>query len=117
GCGLRTPLLLYGMAHSDLPVSEVALYDTDPRHAGLMAALGRSIAKDTPVRVTTDDVFSRVVQGSSFVLSSIRVGGMEARARDERLALECGFAGQETTGPACFALALHTSPGAYARGA
>ena len=35
---------------------------------------------------------------------------METRASDERLALECGFAGQETTGPAGFAMAQRTIP-------
>ena len=44
------------------------------------------------------------------MISSIRVGDMETRAPDERLALDCGFAGQETTGPAGFAMALRTIP-------
>ena len=44
------------------------------------------------------------------MISCVRVGGMEARARDERLALECGFAGQETTGPAGCVMALRTVP-------
>ena len=44
------------------------------------------------------------------MISSVRVGDMEMRARDERVALECGFAGQETTGPAGFAMALRTIP-------
>src|SRR5258708_6814577 len=48
--------------------------------------------------------------GADFVLSSIRVGGMKARARDERLAIEHGLAGQETTGPAGAAMALRTLP-------
>jgi 6-phospho-beta-glucosidase len=50
------------------------------------------------------------IRESNFVISSIRVGGMEGRARDERLALDCGFAGQETTGPAGFAMAMRTIP-------
>jgi 6-phospho-beta-glucosidase len=44
------------------------------------------------------------------VLSSIRVGGITARARDERIAIEHGFAGQETTGPGGAAMALRTVP-------
>jgi 6-phospho-beta-glucosidase len=44
------------------------------------------------------------------VLSSIRVGGIAARARDERIAIEHGFAGQETTGPCGAAMALRTLP-------
>jgi len=43
-------------------------------------------------------------------LNSVRVGGMAARARDERLAIEHGFAGQETTGPGGAAMALRTLP-------
>ena len=49
-------------------------------------------------------------EGADFVLNSIRVGGMAARARDERIAIEHGLAGQETTGPAGAAMALRTLP-------
>ena len=44
------------------------------------------------------------------MLSSIRVGGMAGRARDERMAIGHGLAGQETTGPAGAAMALRTLP-------
>ena len=50
------------------------------------------------------------MEGADFVLHSIRVGGMAARARDERIAIENGLAGQETTGPAGAAMALRTLP-------
>ena len=49
------------------------------------------------------------------MLSSLRVGGMAARARDERIAIpEEGLAGQETTGPGGVAMALRTLPVALA---
>jgi len=38
------------------------------------------------------------------------VGGISGRARDERIAIEHGLAGQETTGPAGAAMALRTLP-------
>jgi len=50
------------------------------------------------------------IDGATFVISSFRVGGMESRARDERLTLDHGFAGQETTGPVGLAMALRTIP-------
>src|SRR5205807_5863568 len=48
--------------------------------------------------------------GADVVLNSIRVGGIAGRARDERIAIEHGLAGQETTGPAGAAMALRTIP-------
>ena len=117
GCGLRTPLLVHGLARAGLSISSMVLYDIKPERAQLMACLGSAIAAGTPLKVTAADSITAAVQGCSFVISSIRVGEMDARARDERLALECGFAGQETTGPAGFAMALRTAPVAveYAR--
>jgi 6-phospho-beta-glucosidase len=116
GCGLRTPLLIHGLAHSDLPVESLVLYDTAPGQSELMTSLGRVITAGMPLKVTAG-ALSEAIEGSSFVISSIRVGGMSARAADERLSIECGFTGQETTGPAGFAMALRTIPVAmkYAR--
>ena len=110
GCGLRTPLLIHGLVQSGLPVSRLSLYDLEPDRAALMAALGRAIAGGGRLAVSSEPDLAKALQDSSFVISSIRVGGMAARAADERLALECGFAGQETTGPAGFAMALRTVP-------
>jgi 6-phospho-beta-glucosidase len=110
GCGLRTPLLIHGLAHSELANSRLVLYDIVPERASLMAELGRFIAAGTPLEVSTATAVHQAIEGCAFVISSIRPGGMEARARDERVTLECGFAGQETTGPAGFAMAHRTVP-------
>ncbi len=110
GCGLRTPLLIHGLSHSTASQSELALYDIRQERARLMACLGASIAAGTPLKVTAEPNLSEAVRGCAFAISCIRVGDMAARARDERIALECGFAGQETTGPAGFSMALRTVP-------
>src|SRR5690349_23771209 len=106
GCGLRTPLLIHGLVRSGISVSQLCLYDIAPQRAMMMAALGEAIAEGTRVQVRAVADLAEAIRDCSFVISSIRVGGMEARARDERIAVECGFAGQETTGPAGFAMAL-----------
>ena len=54
--------------------------------------------------------FEDAVTNADFVLSSIRVGGTQARAADERTAIQHGFPGQETTGPGGVAMALRTVP-------
>src|SRR6202051_4382522 len=66
------------------------------------------------LRLTTTTSLEAAVEGSTFVLSSVRIGGMAARARDERTAIENGLAGQETTGPGGVAMALRTVPVALA---
>ena len=107
GGGARTPLLIYGLAQSKIAVGELALFDLDAEPAILMAALGRELA---PFPIATHDRLESAVEGAEFVLSSIRVGGIAARARDERIAIRHGLAGQETTGPGGFAMALERCP-------
>ncbi|MGE5576475.1 MAG: hypothetical protein ACM3TT_04665, partial [Syntrophothermus sp.] len=50
------------------------------------------------------------IEGMDFVLCQVRVGGMAARAMDERFPLEFGIIGEETTGPGGFANAMRTVP-------
>jgi len=98
------------LCDSQLHVSELALYDIDRSRAQLMAALGQEIAKETGLRITTPVTPEEAVDGASFIISSLRVGGIEARARDEQIANQHGLAGQETTGPGGLAMALRTIP-------
>jgi 6-phospho-beta-glucosidase len=118
GGGVRTPLLIHGLlqAQQVLKSSEIVLFDVSHERAEIMAALGREIADKFGVEIllSTTTSLESAVEGSSFVLSSVRIGGMAARARDERTAIENGLAGQETTGPGGVAMALRTVPIALA---
>lgn len=118
GGGVRTPLLIHGLlqSHALLGIGELQLFDVDSRRAQLMASLGREIAQNLGVnlRLTAAKSVEQAVEDCDFVLSSLRVGGMAARARDERIAIEEGLAGQETTGPGGVAMALRTLPVALA---
>jgi 6-phospho-beta-glucosidase len=99
-----------------LNIGQLALYDVDRPCAELMAAIGREIARanNAGFEITTPDTIEHAVEGAKFVLSSVRVGGIEARARDERLIIDRGLVGQETTGPGGLAMALRTVPVALA---
>lgn len=114
GGGVRTPLLIHGLLQSQpvLKISDLVLFDLSHERAELMAALGREIASKcgVDIRLTATTSLEAAVEGSAFVLSSVRVGGMAARARDERTAIDEGLAGQETTGPGGVAMALRTVP-------
>ena len=49
-------------------------------------------------------------RGRDFVVTSIRVGGIGQRATDEATCIAHGVVGQETVGPAGFAMAVRTIP-------
>jgi 6-phospho-beta-glucosidase len=97
---------------SELPVDEVALHDIDAERLEVVAGLAqRMLARQgyTGSLVQTGDL-DRAVDGASFVLLQIRVGGQQARLRDETVPLRCGCIGQETTGAGGFAKAMRTVP-------
>jgi 6-phospho-beta-glucosidase len=106
GAGVRTPLLVNGLTRSDLPIDEIALFDID---AGRLATIGALAASFSPAVRTYGDA-RPCVAGADFVLLSIRVGGIAARARDEAVAVAHNTAGQETVGAGGFAMAMRTIP-------
>jgi 6-phospho-beta-glucosidase len=115
GASVRTPLLVRGLSASDLPIEEVRLFDSDQDRLTLIAPLARELAGGR--RITPCPTSAAAIDGADFVFASIRAGGIEARARDEAATLAHGMVGQETVGPAGFAMALRNIPPllAYAR--
>jgi 6-phospho-beta-glucosidase len=113
GAGVRTPLLVNGLSRSDLAIDEIALFDVDAARLDVIAPLAAMFAPS--VRTYSD--LRACLSGAAFVLLSIRVGGIAARARDEAVAVAHDTAGQETVGPGGFAMAMRTIPHAveYAR--
>src|SRR3954470_12776223 len=114
GGGVRTPLLLYGVAQSQtaLGLDKITLFDIDRERLNVIAGLCREVSRQfsgaPAIEVETN--LEKALEDAHFVLNSIRVGGIAARARDERIAIEHGLAGQETTGPGGAAMALRTLP-------
>jgi 6-phospho-beta-glucosidase len=113
GAGVRTPLLVSGLAASGLPVAEIALYDIDEARLATIAALAQAMAEqDATMRtpVTACRSLDEAVTDAAFVFTSIRVGGNARRMRDEATAQRHGIVGQETIGPVGFAMATRNIP-------
>jgi 6-phospho-beta-glucosidase len=112
GGGVRTPLVIYGVQESArlLGVEEMVLYDPDPDRVAMMARLGQAILarEGSSLRLRTATTPEDAIDGAAFVLSSIRVGGIQSRAADERISIDHGYPGQETTGPGGIAMGLRT---------
>ncbi|MFG1682562.1 6-phospho-beta-glucosidase [Nonomuraea sp. NPDC049269] len=114
GGGFRVPLV-YGALLRDTAkprVEEVVLYDVSAdRLAAIQHVLQQLAAgHDDPPRVLTTTDLDTALRDATFVFSAIRVGGLAGRTADERVALELGLLGQETTGPGGIAYGLRTIP-------
>ncbi|MDF6046341.1 6-phospho-beta-glucosidase [Streptomyces sp. JH14] len=118
GGGFRVPLV-YGALLADRAegrVTAVTLYDTD---ADRLTAVARVLADqaegvpDAPTVLATTEL-DEALRGADFIFSAIRVGGLEGRAADERVALDEGVLGQETVGAGGIAYGLRTVPVAVA---
>ncbi|MEU9449693.1 6-phospho-beta-glucosidase [Streptomyces sp. NPDC048277] len=114
GGGFRVPLV-YGALMADRGegrVTEVVLHDLDDSR---LHAVARVLAEqaagvpDAPAVTATTDL-DEALTGADFVFSAIRVGGLEGRANDERVALAEGVLGQETVGAGGIAYGLRTVP-------
>jgi 6-phospho-beta-glucosidase len=114
GGSTYTPELVEGfLAHADrLPVDELVLHDIDPQRLEVVGGLAQRIMsrREWPGKLVLTSDRERAIDGSSFVIVQLRVGGQSARLQDETLPLEFGCIGQETTGPGGFAKALRTVP-------
>ena len=114
GGGFRVPLV-HGALLTDRGegrVTEVVLHDLDDRRLYAVSRVLEEQAAGVPdaprVTVTTD--LDEALRGADFVFSAIRVGGLEGRAADERIALAEGVLGQETVGAGGIAYGLRTVP-------
>ncbi|MFJ4630087.1 6-phospho-beta-glucosidase [Streptomyces sp. NPDC088847] len=114
GGGFRVPLV-YGALLTDRGegrVTEVVLHDLDDSRlhavARVLAEQAATVPEAPTVTATTD--LDEALRGADFVFSAIRVGGLEGRADDERVALAQGVLGQETVGAGGIAYGLRTVP-------
>lgn len=111
-----TPELINGflMRKNELPVKEVVLVDVEDgkEKVKTVSKLAERMVKKAGLKTKITVSFNRkeALKNSDFVVTQFRVGGLEARAKDERFPLKYNVIGQETCGPGGFAKALRTIP-------
>jgi 6-phospho-beta-glucosidase len=114
GGSTYTPELIEGIARrsSRLAVDELVLLDIDPERLEIVGGLAQRMLDRLgwPGRLTLTGDQDAAIEGASFVLLQLRVGGQAARLVDETLPPTYGTIGQETTGAGGFAKALRTVP-------
>ena len=114
GGGVRSMFLAKSLAQSseELGFEEIVFMDRDEEKLRIFGTMAEQVAKrirpDLKFRVTTDAVDA--VKDADYIITTIRVGRDEMRIRDERIALDQGVLGQETTGAAGFSFAMRSVP-------
>jgi 6-phospho-beta-glucosidase len=114
GGGVRSMFLSRSIARraTAAGISSVIFMDADERKLGIFGAMSRrvaaSLAPELDFRLSSD--LGEAVDGTDYVITTVRVGGDASRAKDERFALDLGLLGQETTGAGGFLMAARTIP-------
>jgi 6-phospho-beta-glucosidase len=109
-----TPELVSGFLQrkESLPLDELWLMDPSQQRLDIVGGFAQRqvAAQGNPfaVRLTTER--REALQAASYVITQLRVGGMQARREDEYLGRRHGLIGQETTGVGGMAKALRTIP-------
>ncbi len=114
GGGVRSPLFVAAAARhaGQIGLDELCLMDIDPQKLHIFASLSKALAAflGSPLKITATDDPLTALDGADHVVTTIRVGGDQGRVQDERIALDQGVLGQETTGPGGFAMAMRSIP-------
>jgi 6-phospho-beta-glucosidase len=114
GGGFRVPLV-YGALLTrakGLGLERVSLYDVDPWRLAQITPVLQGLEQERQSRLSFDATtrLDDALDGADFVFCAIRVGKLEGRVVDERVPLDEGVVGQETTGPGGLCFALRTIP-------
>jgi 6-phospho-beta-glucosidase len=93
-------------------LEELCLMDIDAARLKIITGLCRQLGSiaGSPVRITHTTDPEEAFDGASYIVTTIRVGNEAGRVHDERIALNEGVLGQETTGPGGFAMAMRSIP-------
>jgi 6-phospho-beta-glucosidase len=112
--GVRTPLIVQAMLKRQgrLKLDELSLMDIDGEHLEVIGAITTQLelATSGQPRITRTTDPRKSLDGADFVITTFRVGGIESRVIDERVPLNHGLLGQETTGAGGFAMGIRSIP-------
>jgi len=111
-----TPEIIEGVIkrYESFPITEIALVDIEDGKEKLeiIGNLAKRMIKKARLPINISWTLNRkeALQNADFVATQIRVGGLKAREKDERIPLSHGIIGQETNGAGGVFKAFRTIP-------
>ncbi len=112
GGGVRSMFLAKSIAQkaSSLGIDELVFMDKDEKKLNIYGKMAKVVSyrlnPDLNFILTTDAI--EAVKDADYVITTIREGGDDMRVTDERIALNKGVLGQETTGAAGLSFAMRS---------
>jgi len=112
GSSVYIPELILSVISRNLNVKEIVLLGQEGRKLQLVANFCQRLINKSgfPATVTASTDVREAVAGAKYILNHIRVGGMQARIRDEMLPPKFGMIGDENLGAGGFSNAMRTLP-------
>ncbi len=114
GGGVRSPFLAKSIVanSSKVGLTEVVFMDNNEKKLSIYGKIAQIVANrlDPSLKFSTTTDAVEAVKDADFVITTLRVGEDKARTYDERVALDQGVLGQETTGAGGFAMAMRSVP-------
>jgi len=111
-----TPEIIEGFIHrfESVPITEIVLVDIQEgaKKLSIIENLSKRMIEKSrlPIRLTSTFDRREALIEADFVTTQIRVGGLNAREKDERIPLKHGLIGQETNGAGGVFKAFRTIP-------
>lgn len=112
GGGVRSMFLAKSIAQraQELKITTLVFMDNNEKKLNIYGKMAEKVSQllcpELEFLLTSDAV--EAVRDADYVITTIRVGGDNMRVRDERIALELGLLGQETTGAAGLSFAMRS---------
>lgn len=112
GSSVYTPELVLSIISKNLNVKEIVLLGQEGRKLQLVAGFCQRLINKSgfPARIIASTDVKQAVTGAKYIINHIRVGGMQARMRDEMLPPKFEMMGDENLGAGGFANAMRTLP-------
>lgn len=114
GGGVRSMFLAKSIAQKakELRIDELCFMDNNEKKLNIYGKMAKHVANELcpemKFSLTLDA--KEAVTDADYVITTIRVGEDDMRCKDERIALDMGLLGQETTGAAGFSFAMRSVP-------
>ncbi len=114
GGGVRSMFLAKSIAcrAEKMGITELVFMDNNPKKLNIYGKMAGEVSRrlcPSMNFVLTTDAVEAICQ-ADYVITTIRAGEDKMRCRDERIALDLGLLGQETTGAAGFSFAMRSIP-------
>ena len=112
GGGVRSIFLAKSIAQkaARLGIDELVFMDNNAEKLNIYGEMAGKVAEilDPNLKFTATLDAKEAIEGADYIITTIREGGDEMRVKDERIALNLGVLGQETTGAAGLSFAMRS---------